>query len=189
MKQGLKKFGFTLVEIMIVVALIGILSYLSISSVLKLRQLSRDTVICNKLRDLYKTTHWFYIENGRYPDDMQELVEARYFTGEIVQNKGDGDDPVVIFSGLEIGFDLDQFESGGVPRSPIPIPKVWAVSDDVSYGHGGSFGLWRCAARSKSPYEMRDSDPPVKVKQLKGFFVNYEAPYISENRDFVWEPE
>ena len=62
MKQTKK--GFTLVEIMIVVVIIGLLAAMAIPAFQKVRQSSQDKTILNNARQLAAAADQYYLENG-----------------------------------------------------------------------------------------------------------------------------
>ena len=56
--------GFTLVEIMIVVVIIGLLAAMAIPAFQKVRQSSQDKAVLNNARQLSAAADQFYLENG-----------------------------------------------------------------------------------------------------------------------------
>src|SRR5512140_733947 len=56
--------GFTLVEIMIVVVIIGLLAAMAIPAFQKVRQSSQDKAVLNNARQLAAAADQFYLENG-----------------------------------------------------------------------------------------------------------------------------
>jgi prepilin-type N-terminal cleavage/methylation domain-containing protein len=57
--------GFTLVEIMIVVLIVGILSSLALFTIGRIKEKALRTQISNNLRQLYSAKEFFYAETGR----------------------------------------------------------------------------------------------------------------------------
>ena len=59
-----KNKGFTLVEIMIVVVIIGLLASMAITAFQKVRSSSQDKAVLNNARQLSAASDQYYLENG-----------------------------------------------------------------------------------------------------------------------------
>ncbi len=64
MKTSRTREGFTLVEIMIVVVIIGLLAAMAIPAFQKVRASSQDKVVTANLRQLYGAADQYYLEYG-----------------------------------------------------------------------------------------------------------------------------
>ena len=66
--------GFTLVEIMIVVVIIGLLAAMAIPAFQKVRQSSQDKAVLNNVRQLSAASDQYFLENGVSTVDSSNLV-------------------------------------------------------------------------------------------------------------------
>ncbi len=64
MKNNRPHRGFTLVEIMIVVVIIGLLAAMAIPAFQKVRASSQDKIVIGNLRQLYGAADQYYLEYG-----------------------------------------------------------------------------------------------------------------------------
>jgi type IV pilus assembly protein PilA len=68
--------GFTLVEIMIVVVIIGLLAAMAIPAFQKVRQSSQDKAVLNNARQLSAAADQYFLENGVSSVASTDLVGA-----------------------------------------------------------------------------------------------------------------
>lgn len=70
--------GFTLLELIIVVAMIGILASIAMPALKDMPRRAKESVLKTNLRTLREVIDQFYGDKGRYPASLDELVETKY---------------------------------------------------------------------------------------------------------------
>ncbi|NZA25164.1 prepilin-type N-terminal cleavage/methylation domain-containing protein [Luteimonas sp. SJ-92] len=77
MKSGIRR-GFSLIELMVVMAIIGALVAIALPRYQASVENARVTALKANLHVLRESLDRHYDDKGRYPESLQELVEARY---------------------------------------------------------------------------------------------------------------
>ena len=72
--MALERRGFTLVEVMVVVAIVGLVASIAIPSLVKARRESRISAFANDLRLALDAFELYAIERGGYPADVNRGV-------------------------------------------------------------------------------------------------------------------
>ena len=83
------KKGFTLVEIMIVVVIIGLLAAMAIPAFQKVRTTSQEKTITNNLRQLASAADQYFLEEGLTTVTSAELVGSDKYVKAIDQVAGE----------------------------------------------------------------------------------------------------
>ena len=70
--------GFTLLELIIVVAMIGILAAIAMPALVNMPTRAKEAVLKTNLHSLRESIDMFYGDKGRYPGSLDELVDLKY---------------------------------------------------------------------------------------------------------------
>lgn len=132
-KQQKTKFGFTLVELLVVISIIAVLTAILTTNFMGMRERARDAQKIQDLGSIKSALRLYYNDNQTYPVNISAIGTTNYmpsfaglgYTYNYVQtNGGDG---FVLTVGLEAGAGTDDTDSvtkcgiGGTPD------KVFAV--------------------------------------------------------------
>ena len=66
--------GFTLIELMVVVSIIGVLAGIAVIQVRTMQRKARETALKKDLHDMREAIDNFYADKQRFPADLNELV-------------------------------------------------------------------------------------------------------------------
>src|ERR1700744_4601038 len=88
-----RRAGFTLVEIMIVVAIIALLAAIAVPNFLRARKRSQATRILEDLRIVDSAVDQYAIENNKSSGDTVEWTDIQKYlkTGSVLYNSGGAD--------------------------------------------------------------------------------------------------
>lgn len=76
-KSGFKR-GFTLIELLVVMAIVALLLALALPRYFGHIDKSREVILKQDLTTMRDAIDKFHGDKGRYPQSLEELVEARY---------------------------------------------------------------------------------------------------------------
>ena len=76
--RGRAEAGFTLLELIIVVAIIGILATIAMPKLLHTPDKAKEAVLRTDLRTFRDVIDQYYADKGKYPESLEALVEDGY---------------------------------------------------------------------------------------------------------------
>ena len=107
-----KERGFTLIELIVVVTIIGLLAGIAVANVKFAQRKAREAALMDNLATMRKAIDNFYADKQRYPNDLNELVPN--YMRKVPK------DPITNQSDWEIV--MDDPLSAGTGESGEPIP-------------------------------------------------------------------
>ena len=78
MNRKQEEKGFTLIELIIVITLIGILVGLGLPQFKNATRRTRETALKENLFTLRKLINQYHVDKGKYPQSLQTLVDEEY---------------------------------------------------------------------------------------------------------------
>ena len=112
--------GFSLIELIVVVAIIGILASIALINVRTAQRKARETALRENLFQMRKAIDNFYADKQRYPSDLNELVPnyVRRLPKDPITMQEDWelimDDPLSLEGGMETETDPEAMTQPGV---------------------------------------------------------------------------
>ena len=74
-RRALAKKGFTLLELIVVITIIGLLGTLVITKVAPILMRANKTKITSDMKTIYNTAKIIYATSGSWPDSIEEMVD------------------------------------------------------------------------------------------------------------------
>jgi general secretion pathway protein G len=73
-----RQAGFTLIELIVVVTIIGLLAGVAIANVKYAQQKAREAALRHDLSEMRKAIDDYYADKQKYPQNLEELKTAKY---------------------------------------------------------------------------------------------------------------
>ena len=152
-KNGLKtqSAGFTLIESMIAIAIVGILASIAVPNYIKYKEKARFVVAITDMKLIEKKIAHFVVDNDELPDDLSEIGMDKvldpwgnpfnYLKIQGNDGKGKGFKPRNDHSLHPINTDFDLYSVGKDGKSTAPLTAKISQDDLIRANNGGYFGL------------------------------------------------
>jgi general secretion pathway protein G len=137
---GRKSKGFTLVELIVVITIIGILAGVAISNVKWAQQRARESALRHDLFEMRKAIDDYYADKQKYPDSLETLKSERYL-------RNIPKDPITMkqeWDEVQAQPDTGATGTGGATPDPTAAPI-----DPTALGTSGQPGIGD--VKSKAP--------------------------------------
>ena len=144
----LRSKGFTLLEVLTVIAILGVLSAIAVPNFLSYRQRALDAAALETMKNISKKIDIFNIDYNRYPNNLNEIGLGgvldpwgrpfQYLNIALVAGKG----PLrKDHSLVPVNTDYDLYSMGRDGKSQPPFTAKASRDDLVRANNGSFFGL------------------------------------------------
>ncbi len=140
--------GFTLIELMVVIAIIGTLSAIAIPNFIAYRERARLVAIVSDFKNIEKVVFAFTADNGRFPDTLAEAglgAPSDPWGNPYVYYPMSNVPPGVKIrkdrSLHPLNTDFDLYSLGADGRSVAPLTAKASHDDIIRASNGGFYGF------------------------------------------------
>lgn len=129
--------GFTLLELIVVVAMIGILAAIALPNLIQMPRRSKEAVLKTNLRTIRQAIDQFYGDLGHYPETLDALVEEGYLRNVPIDPITEDREWDVVYEDTSYEEELPETEEELAPG----IIDVFSLSEEVGLD-GTAYNEW-----------------------------------------------
>ncbi|MGE4050027.1 MAG: type IV pilin protein [Piscinibacter sp.] len=149
--------GFTMIELVIVMAMLGLLLSIALPQYMATLERGREQVLQQNLATMREAIDKFYGDRGRYPDQLEDLVTLRYLRA--IPNDPFTESPTWIViapkdsaMGGVIDVQSTRTDTNGEPRlAPQPVNDASDNLSNLVAQQGGSSQIVSVATAASAP--------------------------------------
>ena len=153
LKNSLKthSVGFTLIELMLAIAIMGILASIAVPNYVKYREKARREMAITEMRFIEKEIMNFYVDHDKFPDDLSEIGMDKvldpwgrpynYLRLQGGDSKGKKGKARKDHSLVPINSDFDLYSVGKDGKSAPALTSKLSKDDIIRANNGGYMGL------------------------------------------------
>lgn len=148
-----KQSGFTIIELLIVIAIIGILATLVLTNFQGAQAKGRDTVRQNDINAMYQKLEEYYNENGGYPNEAVTIANAKTLFPGI-------DEGAVTYfdsSGTEVAVSTTFTDGASLAATPDPDDTTEYILALYGAGCDGATATNKCASYVLAGHQETDT--------------------------------
>ena len=143
------KKAFTIVELLVVMAVIGVLLSLAVFGIQALQKNQRETQRLNDLRNVQGTLESFYSKNKRYPLDTELTIPAGTSNFVVTTGVGNGSPTfaTIPIQSLTPTIDGSKAYSGTLANAPCTTPATadtWVLNYRIATTSPQEYALFGC---------------------------------------------
>ena len=149
LNQLRKQRGFTIIELLIVIAIIGILATLVLTNFQGAQAKGRDTVRQNDINAMYQKLEEYYNENGGYPNEAITIANAKTLFPGIDEGAVTYEDS----AGADVAISTTFTDGAALAATPDPDDTTEYILALYGAGCDGATATNRCASYVISGYQ------------------------------------
>ena len=136
MEKNLRKNGFTVIEMMTAMAIIGVLAALAVPTALKIRLRANEAAAQTALGGIKSAMSAYHLEKSAYPSDLSQLAPGSDAPVNIEET---------VASGIKLGYrfqvasaDQDTYRVTATPEDPIVSgARIFVLTESGVIEDGG----------------------------------------------------